>query len=161
MKEEIRVLTNILKLNTKLCKNCFEGIDEEAALKRINSSSNSMNFILLHMLDARYYIAKFAGVHCTSPYKEKLKDIKNINDYKDPIKTGELLEYWNEISGLLHDALINCDEEELSKESRLKFPVDDKTKLGGITFFVQHDSYHLGQLALLRKELGFNAMSYE
>jgi uncharacterized damage-inducible protein DinB len=32
--------------------------------------------------------------------------------------------------------------------------------LGLIAFLVQHDSYHLGQIAFLRKQLGKPAMSY-
>jgi membrane associated rhomboid family serine protease len=33
--------------------------------------------------------------------------------------------------------------------------------LGGLFFLVQHESYHIGQMAILRKGLGYNAMSYE
>lgn len=29
-----------------------------------------------------------------------------------------------------------------------------------LTFLAQHDSYHVGQMALVRKHLGFDAMSY-
>jgi uncharacterized damage-inducible protein DinB len=29
-----------------------------------------------------------------------------------------------------------------------------------LAFFVQHDSYHIGQLALLRKHVGLPAMQY-
>jgi uncharacterized damage-inducible protein DinB len=29
-----------------------------------------------------------------------------------------------------------------------------------LTFFVQHDSYHIGQFALLRKHVGLPAMQY-
>jgi len=30
-----------------------------------------------------------------------------------------------------------------------------------LTFLTQHDSYHVGQLALLRRYMGLSAMSYE
>ena len=39
-------------------------------------------------------------------------------------------------------------------------PGVDRTRLGALTFLVQHDSYHIGQLALLRKPAGLPAMSY-
>jgi len=32
--------------------------------------------------------------------------------------------------------------------------------MGGIAFAVQHESYHLGQIALLRRALGHPPMSY-
>jgi hypothetical protein len=39
-------------------------------------------------------------------------------------------------------------------------PISDPTALSLLTFFVQHDSYHVGQLALLRKHAGLPAMQY-
>ena len=39
-------------------------------------------------------------------------------------------------------------------------PLEDSSVLGLFGFMVQHDSYHLGQLSLLRKYAGLPAMSY-
>ena len=39
--------------------------------------------------------------------------------------------------------------------------LSDTTFAGAITFLAQHESYHVGQLALLRKGLGLGPMSYE
>jgi uncharacterized damage-inducible protein DinB len=38
--------------------------------------------------------------------------------------------------------------------------VSDPSRLGMIAFLTQHDSYHLGQLAFLRRQLGRPAMAY-
>ena len=50
--------------------------------------------------------------------------------------------------------------EELETAVDARFPGVDRTRLGALTFLVQHDSYHIGQLALLRKPAGLPAMSY-
>ena len=42
-----------------------------------------------------------------------------------------------------------------------KFPIPDTSVGGVLTFFTQHDSYHLGQLSMLRKHLVGSAMSYK
>jgi uncharacterized damage-inducible protein DinB len=42
-----------------------------------------------------------------------------------------------------------------------QFPMPNATVLGVLTFLVQHESYHIGQLALFRKCAGLPAMSYE
>ena len=39
-------------------------------------------------------------------------------------------------------------------------PVDDKSNMGLLIFMMQHESYHIGQLAILRKQAGLPAMSY-
>jgi hypothetical protein len=38
--------------------------------------------------------------------------------------------------------------------------VGDRTLLGALAFLAQHESYHVGQLALLRKYAGLPAMRY-
>ena len=51
-------------------------------------------------------------------------------------------------------------EAELSESNVHRFPLGDSTRLGLIAFLVQHDSYHLGQIAFLRRQLAKPAMSY-
>jgi hypothetical protein len=41
-----------------------------------------------------------------------------------------------------------------------RFPLGDSTELGLMAFLVQHDSYHIGQLGFLRRQLGKPAMAY-
>jgi uncharacterized damage-inducible protein DinB len=38
--------------------------------------------------------------------------------------------------------------------------VSDGSVLGAVAFLAQHESYHMGQLGLLRKALGYPPMSY-
>jgi uncharacterized damage-inducible protein DinB len=38
--------------------------------------------------------------------------------------------------------------------------VPDTSRLGLIAFLTQHDSYHIGQLAFLRRQLGRSPMAY-
>ena len=43
---------------------------------------------------------------------------------------------------------------------RLPPPLARPALLGTIAFLMQHESYHVGQMGLLRKELGHPAMAY-
>ena len=49
---------------------------------------------------------------------------------------------------------------ELAGASGERFPGVPATLLGAIAFLVQHESYHIGQLAFVRKYLGRPSMSY-
>ena len=49
---------------------------------------------------------------------------------------------------------------ELDAPAPQRFPAGGPTLLGALAFLAQHDSYHVGQLALLRKAAGLPAMSY-
>jgi uncharacterized damage-inducible protein DinB len=49
---------------------------------------------------------------------------------------------------------------ELDAEAPYQFPISDPSVLGMTAFLVQHESYHIGQMAFLRKQLGLEAMAY-
>ena len=54
-----------------------------------------------------------------------------------------------------------CSAVDLAAPAPWQAPgVDDKTMLGLLAFLAQHDSYHVGQMAILRKAVGLQAMSY-
>jgi len=48
----------------------------------------------------------------------------------------------------------------LARANVHRFPISDTTALGMITFLTQHDSYHIGQVGFLRRQLGKPAMTY-
>jgi hypothetical protein len=49
---------------------------------------------------------------------------------------------------------------ELDATSETPMSAEDPSVLGTLMFLVQPDSYHIGQLSLLRKFAGLPAMSY-
>jgi uncharacterized damage-inducible protein DinB len=72
----------------------------------------------------------------------------------------ELHAAWEAVSAHLAVTVERLDTGQLSAERR-PFPGSDRTILGGIAFLIQHESFHIGQLALIRRQLGFPAMSYD
>ncbi|MFC2083508.1 DinB family protein [Bacteroidota bacterium] len=161
MNNKLITLNNMLSLNTRLLVNCFENVSNSQAQERINEKTNPMIFILMHILDARYYLARYVGIHIESPYKKISGKAKKFEDIKEYPTISEILEYWKEIGELIYDGISNLEEEKLEKKSSFSFPVNDNTVLGAITFLIHHESYHIGQLGYLRKLIGLEAMSYE
>ena len=147
-------------LNTRLITNCFDGVDDELANKRINDSTNPMAFISLHALEARYFLTRVLGAKVQNPYKKLTKDAKTWEDLKEMPPVNEMLNYWKEVGDILLDTLKNIDESKLQEKVRFKFPIEDDTKFGALTFMVQHEVYHIGQLGILRRVLGLPAMKY-
>ncbi len=150
-----------VRLNTLLFKNVLRGIDENSAKKRLGENTNSVAFISLHMLDARYYLLDFLGISFNSEFKEFLSGIKTINDVESFPPLFSIIEDWNNTSDKVLDALSALDKEMLLKKSPVNFPIMDNTILDAVTFLTHHETYHLGQLGILRKHLGFGPMSYD
>jgi uncharacterized damage-inducible protein DinB len=160
MNQQIVALHETLNLNTRLFRNCLDGVDDETAQKRPEGTVNSMAFIALHMVDARYYLARVVGQEATSPFEELTKDANRIEDLSRMPALEELRVAWDAISAVLGERLTTLTQDELDEEVSQPFPVQDRTRRGTLAFLIHHDSYHLGQLAFLRKQLGLGAMSY-
>ena len=67
---------------------------------------------------------------------------------------------WTESARAIEKRSADISAGELDAGSGTRMPIEDTSTLGLFAFMVQHDSYHLGQLSLLRKHAGLPAMSY-
>jgi phytoene synthase len=64
------------------------------------------------------------------------------------------------VSTHLHGVLERLTAAELAEPTAQRFLAEDTTRLGMVTFLAQHDSYHLGQIGFIRRQLGKSPMSY-
>jgi uncharacterized damage-inducible protein DinB len=158
----VRPLVSTIELNTRLLLNALEGIDEQAARKRPNERTNHVLFLACHLVDARHYLARSIGLASESPFKAILDDARGIDDVKEYPPLQEVREAWKEVGERLARHIAELEPVDLEKPAPQAFPIEGgESLLGCLAFLVQHDSYHLGQVALLRRYLGFEAMSYE
>jgi uncharacterized damage-inducible protein DinB len=155
----LKPLRSVLSFNTRLFFNSLKEISEDNAVYRVSPNTNNISFIALHVLDARYFLAKYIGIDIENPY-EKYKDVNTIDDIMvfPPIDT--MMIHWNDVSEQVLRGIENLSSEDLAQKSSAKFPIGDNSKLGGINFLIHHETYHIGQLAYLRKYLGYTALSF-
>lgn len=148
------------RLHTRLFHNCIDGVDDEAARRRISERSNSLAFIALHLVSARHLAARMVGAEARDPFAALLQDARGIDNVVEIPPLNEIRDAWDQVSAALEARLHALTPEELAAPPAQPFPVDDPTLAGAICFLVTHDAYHVGQMALLRKFLGLQAMSY-
>jgi uncharacterized damage-inducible protein DinB len=160
MNASLLPLAEIFRLNTGLLYGCVEGMTDAQMRRRIGNRTNNAGFIVLHVVDSRFHLASLLGSPVKSPYAEKFAAAKRIEDVRDIPPLEELKKEWNAVSSALMSALQSAGDEDLSKSSPTRFPISDASMLGTITFLAQHESYHIGQLGFLRKELGFGAVEW-
>jgi len=67
---------------------------------------------------------------------------------------------WQSLSKALIERFTLLSGQELDAPFGRALPIEDGSTLGAIAFMLQHESYHIGQLSLLRRLLGLEAMSY-
>ena len=157
------LLSAALRLNTRLFLNCLEDVDDEASRIRPTHQINSMAYIALHMHDARHYLAKYLGVDEPDPFEQITSNANGPEGIPVYPSVAEARTAWMEVSLALDRRFAELTAQDLdspSPEQDYEFPTEDKTVLGGISFLLHHESYHLGQLGMLRKLLNLPAMSW-
>jgi uncharacterized damage-inducible protein DinB len=160
MDPRISALTSILRLNTKLFRNCLDGITDDQAATRPSSTTNSTAFVAAHVADARFYLLTVLGAQQPNPLATYLAGAKSIDDVKEWPSLDVIQRAWTDASHALRDRLDVMTPAELDAPVTTHFPLADQTVIGALTFLVQHDTYHIGQLALLRRHVGLPAMRY-
>src|SRR5262245_45506161 len=160
MDARISSLVDILRLNPRLFRNCLDGFTDARAAERPTSGRNNAAFIAAHLADSRFYLLKLLGVERENPLARYLAAAKTIDDIKEYPSIAEALSAWSDVSHALRDRLGAITAPELDEVVNPRFPMPNPSRLAALTFLVQHDSYHIGQLALLRKHAGLPAMSY-
>jgi len=160
MDPRVQPLAAILRLNTRLFLNCLDGLSDEMARVRHASGVNSATFIAAHVTDSRFFILKTLGGTLANPLSASLDKAKSIDDITDWPTLHTIRAAWTEVSSAIDGQLVASTPDDLLTPVDARFPGVERTRLGALTFLVQHDSYHLGQLALLRKPAGLPAMSY-
>ena len=161
MDPRLAPLASTLRLNHRLFHNCLAGLPDDKARVRPTESTNSAAFVAAHLVDSRVYTLDLLGVKQKSPLtgaKGGFNDIAQVSTYPT---LAEIEKAWTGVSEVLDQRVRSLTAAELDAPLDPGFPVEPKTLLGVFTFLVQHDSYHLGQLALLRKQAGLPAMAYD
>ena len=147
-------------LHSKLFLNCLDGVSEEAALVRPGETANHIAFIAAHLVDARHWLARTAGLGAENPFAERLAGARSIDDLKNCPSVAESRDAWRTLAAPLEAHLQQVDGSLLDQASPTRFPISDKSLVGTVAFLVHHEAYHIGQLALLRRFVGSPAMSY-
>ena len=117
MNPAAKPLYETLKLNTRLFLNCFDGVDDEMAIRRPSDRVNNMAFIGVHTIDARMFIGNLTGCSVTHPF-EALSGIRKIDDMTDFPKVADLRKAWTEVAGELVEHVALVSDEVLENKFR-------------------------------------------
>lgn len=160
MDPRIAPLAGILRLNNRLFANCLVGLTESQCHDRPSDTTNSAAFVAAHLAEARFWGLKILGAEKPNPLEKYLGQWKGIDEITTWPSLDEIKAAWAEASAALDKRMAAITAKELDGPSGSQMPIEDSSVLGLFGFMVQHDSYHLGQLSMLRKHAGMPAMAY-
>ncbi len=160
MDPRIAPLAEMLRLNNRLFLNCLADFPDQKAQARPSEATNSAAFVAAHLVDSRYYLLKRLGANEPSPLKGAEGGFNNIAKVSSYPTLAEIGSAWTAAGKSLGQRLDQLTSAQLDAPLDSGFPVESKTLLGVVVFLLQHEGYHLGQLAMLRKHAGLPAMAY-
>lgn len=153
-------LIDLFALNTTLFRNCLVDLSDAQAVLRPNQHTNSVAFIAGHLVETRAWMARYVGLDCPPPFGGVLEHATSIDQIPALPSLEAIRVGWDDVSARVGERLGAMTSVDLATASSQRFPGVPNTVLGGIAFLVQHESYHIGQLAYLRKYVGLPAMKY-
>lgn len=159
MEPRLESLKQIIDLNTWLLHNCLDGVDDALANRRLTPDTNSLAFLAAHLTDSRYFMCKRAGHDFPHPLGDALEKGKTLDELGPLPPLAKIVAAWDTVSDELKALLERLDTATLAGPA-FRFPGSDGTLFGMLSFLTQHDSYHVGQMSILRRQLGLAAMRY-
>jgi uncharacterized damage-inducible protein DinB len=153
-------LRTLLEFNTRQFHAAIDGIDDHRASRELGTSCRRIDHIAAHMIDARAHVARLLGVRPHLDILDVLEAVPTFEKLGDRVPLSALRDAWDLLTDPLRTGFDALTDEAFVATTDHQFPVDDPSLRGAITFFVQHEAYHLGQLGLLRRELGLPAIVY-
>ncbi|MEM6454943.1 MAG: DinB family protein [Acidobacteriota bacterium] len=149
-----------MHLNTRLLLSATENLSDYMARKRPSDRTNNIAFLTLHLIEGRHYLLRLLGEASENPFSDLVDGVERIEQVPALPPLEMMRSAWRMVTGRLVDRLEAMTTDELTATAAAGFPIDDPTLLGGIAFLLQHESYHIGQIALLRKFFGLPAVQY-
>ncbi len=148
-------------LHTRLFNNVLSEITDDQADSRANDKINHLKWLAGHVTSARMGLGKFGGLDEDKSMEEFFGHGKGIDPSKNYPSLKEIQEKWNFISDKISTGLENIPTEVLSSDAPVQVPVSDPSMEGFLGFMMHHEAYHIGQMGILRKFMGKEAMSYK
>ena len=139
------------QFHNRIMHHFIDGLSHEESVLQLPFEHNCMNWILGHIVTNRSHVLETVGVdHGWQDEVRALyhQDTQPVSEETPSIKFDRLIAYLDESVELLETALENISEEWLN-EKYTNYR-GEKTRYEHIDSFHWHESFHLGQLEILK-----------
>lgn len=148
----------VFSFNEHFVLQALEGLTEEELWRAPSSHNNPLPWVAGHVVQTRATVLQMLGESVDTGWGNLFDRGAKIVDAKQYPSGAEVARVMREVSPRLRSALETLGEEQLNRPASLPIPgiqsVGDE-----LAFFALHDAYHVGQLAYIRKGLGYPGLA--
>ncbi|MDX1429486.1 MAG: DinB family protein [Rhodothermales bacterium] len=148
-------------LHTRLFNNVLDGISESEANTVLHPGTNNIKWLAGHLTSSRFGLKNLAGLDLKDPHAELFGHGHGFRPDREYPTIDEIRSLWESISDPISAGLSRLPEETLNGPAPTRVPIGDDTFEGMLAFLLHHEAYHIGQIGLLRRQLGKKPMAYK
>ncbi|MDN5213535.1 DinB family protein [Fulvivirgaceae bacterium BMA12] len=146
----------LLKFNSQLFDERIASLTREQSLFRTAEKTNAILWIAGHLTNSRIHLLELLGEKREYAWSAAFKEAYNPdNQYPDLMTLSKV---WQEVSTRIFDQLTLQDRASLEAEIGYELPHGINTIRGAFVFWLYHEAWHLGQIAILRKAQGMEGL---
>ena len=147
------------RFNNKFVLNSVQDLSPEEWVKRPGDVCNHVAWIVGHILWARTSILKRLGAEWSAPWLGLFARGARLDDGTAYPSSDTLIDAWKEVGAMLSQALEDASEEVVGKAATPPGPPSADGKVSGqIRFLAWHETYHVGQVSIVRSLLGHRGL---
>jgi uncharacterized protein YndB with AHSA1/START domain/uncharacterized damage-inducible protein DinB len=151
----VRPLAFIFATNDSLVERAFQGVAEADLWKRPTPQSNPLLWIFAHMVATRARLLSILGEEVETGWGEAFGRGAALQDTETYPSRQNIEEVGRHVNARLFAKLGAMSDADVSRQAARSFTPAVQTIGDQIAFLVMHDTYHVGQLAYVRKALGY------
>ncbi len=148
----------LMKVSDGLFLRATAGLTREQAVVRIGPDANPLIWLAAHLTSSRAGMAQMAGLRYARPWGSRFARGSEVEALEKLPQLDDVRAAWQDATAALAERLPGLSQAELEAQAPRDFPIDDKSVRGALAFLAYHESYHIGQMALIRKALGLGGL---
>lgn len=148
----------IFAFNDSFVLQALEGLTQEELWRPLSPATNPLLWVAGHIVQTRAMVLQMLGEQADTGWGGLFDRGAKIGDPKNYPSGPDVARLMTEIGPRLHAALASLPDEQLHRPASLPIP-GLKTLTDELAFFALHESYHVGQLAYVRKGLGYPGLA--
>jgi uncharacterized damage-inducible protein DinB len=151
-------LAVIFTVNDGLIGRALQGLSDDELWRRPSEGSNPMMWLLGHIVHTRAGALRLLGDEYRTGWGERFRRGTALADRASYPPLSEIERVRADVTQRFHARLLAAPPERLAAPATLQLPAA-KTVIDEIAFLGLHESYHVGQLAYIRKLFGYSSIA--
>ena len=151
-------VAQIFKINNNMVDRALAGLSDEELWRR-PAGGNPIAWILGHITETRATLLSQLGAPWTPSWPKQFARGSMLGDPSAYPSPAAIAESWKQTRKLMRDAFAGLTDEQLLQAPPGPTIAGAETVSDLITFLAFHESYHIGQMAYVRKAIGHSAIA--